>query len=62
MAHDASYKHFFNHAEMVADLLRGFVTETWVADLDFSTLQKVSGSYVSDDLRDRHSDVVWRVR
>ncbi len=25
------------------------------------TLEKVSGSYVSDDLRDREDDIVWRV-
>ncbi len=31
------------------DLLRGFVKEEWVTQLDFSTLEKVSGSYVSDD-------------
>ena len=25
-------------------------------------LERVSGSYVSDDLRDRHNDVVWRIK
>ena len=29
---------------------------------DFSTLERVSGSYVSDDLREREDDVIWRVR
>lgn len=47
---------------MVADLLRGFVKERWVQDLDLSTLERVNGGYVSDDLRDRESDVVWRVK
>jgi predicted transposase/invertase (TIGR01784 family) len=47
---------------MVADLLRGFVREEWVHDLDFSTLERVSGSYVTPELRSRESDVVWRVR
>jgi predicted transposase/invertase (TIGR01784 family) len=47
---------------MVADLLRGFVREDWVRDLDFSTLERVSGSYVTPQLRSRESDVVWRVR
>jgi len=60
--HDNGYKLLFSHASMVADLLRGFVKEPWVKDLDFSTLERVSGGYVSDDLRNRESDVVWRVK
>ena len=47
---------------MVADLLKGFVAEDWIRELDFTTLEKQSGSYVSDDLRSRADDVVWRVR
>ena len=60
--HDNSYKLLFSHPEMVRDLLVGFVREEWVAQLDFSTLEKRSGSYVSDDLRDREDDIIWRVR
>ena len=60
--HDGCYKNFFSHAIMVEDLLKGFVREDWVAELDFSSLEKVNGSYVSDDLRNRADDVVWRVR
>ena len=62
MDHDHSYKLLFSHPEMVADLLRGFVREEWINELDFSTLEKVNGSYVSDDLRERHDDVIWRIR
>jgi hypothetical protein len=48
---------------MVADLLRGFVREDWVRDLDFSTLERVPNTYVTRKLRSRReSDVVWRVR
>lgn len=47
---------------MVADLLRGFVREDWVQRLDFDSLEKVSGTYVADDLREREDDVIWRVR
>jgi predicted transposase YdaD len=61
-SHDESYKLLFSHPEMVEDLLRGFVAEDWVGQLDFSTLEKVGGQYVSDDLRERESDIIWRVR
>ncbi len=59
--HDSGYKLLF-HPAMVVDLLTGFVAEDWVQELDFTTLEKQSGSYVSDDLRPRADDVVWRVR
>ena len=60
--HDGSYKNLFSHPEMIEDLLKGFVEESWVEEADFTTLEKVSGSYVSDDLRDREDDIIWRVR
>lgn len=60
--HDGGYKLLFSHARMIADLIRGFVNEDWVAELDFSTLEKVGGSYTSDDRRHRENDSVWRLR
>ncbi len=61
-AHDHSYKLLFSEPEIIVDLLREFVCEAWVDELDFKTLEKVSGSYVSDDLRAREDDVIWRVK
>jgi len=40
----------------------GFLPAAWVKALDLTTLEKCSGSYVSDDLRDRADDLIWRVR
>jgi hypothetical protein len=60
--HDQGYKLLFSHPLMVEQLLRGFLREGWAAELDFSTLEKVSGSFVSDDLRERHDDVIWKLR
>jgi len=60
--HDNAYKLLFSHPEMVADLLRGFVRQDWIKQVDFATLEKVSGNFVNDDLQDRESDVIWRVR
>jgi hypothetical protein len=30
--------------------------------VDFTSLERISGSYVSEDLRDREDDMIWRVR
>jgi hypothetical protein len=60
--HDNGYKLLFSHASVVADVLRGFIKEDWVHEVDFESLERVSGSYVSDGLRSRESDMLWKVR
>lgn len=60
--HDAGYKLLFAAPEMVRDLLLGFVGLDWVQSADFASLCRVTGSYVSDDLRTRHDDMVWKIR
>jgi len=59
--YDAAYKSLFSNAEMVASLIKDFVPEGFITELDFSTLERCSGSYVTDDIRERHDDIVWRV-
>ena len=58
---DPNYKRLFSFPRMVEDLLRGFLPGSWLAELDFSTLQKLPTEYVSDELLKRHGDCVWRV-
>lgn len=60
--HDHGYKRLFSHPATVEELLRGFLRQDWVRRLDFSTLERVGNSFISDDLRERHSDVIWRLR
>jgi hypothetical protein len=60
--HDQSYKRLFSHPKMVEDLLRGFVHEAWVEQLDFATLEVFKDSFVSDDLIERSDDIIWRMR
>ena len=49
MPHDPAYKQFFSNPEMVESLLRDFVSADFIADLDFSTLERCLGSYVTAD-------------
>jgi predicted transposase/invertase (TIGR01784 family) len=61
--HDASYKHLFSSPKVVQHLIEGFLPAAKrLGRLDFSTLEKVSASYVSDDLRERADDVIWRIK
>ncbi|CAK0739168.1 DUF4351 domain-containing protein [Azospirillaceae bacterium] len=62
MDHDGGYHLLFSHPQMVADLLRGFVSEPWAARLDLSTLERVNAKFHADGLERRDGDVIWRVR
>jgi predicted transposase/invertase (TIGR01784 family) len=59
--HDHGYKLLFSNPRLVEELIRGFLPGPWLDRLDFSTLQKVSGSVITDDLRERHDDVIWKL-
>jgi hypothetical protein len=60
--HDTGYKLLFSDPTIVRDLVRGFIDDAWLAQLDFSTLERVNGQYVTQDMRQREDDVVWRVK
>ena len=60
--HDASYKAFFSHPAMVASLLRDFVREPFVPEMDLGTLKRLSGEYVGRGFTRSVSDTVWRAR
>ena len=49
--HDSSYKFLFSNPELVRDLIMGFIEDDWLHGLDYSTLEKVPGSYISDDFQ-----------
>jgi len=60
--HDSGYKFLFSTPEMVRDLIIGFVPDEWLHSLDYTTLEKIPGSYITEDFRNRADDVVWRVK
>ena len=61
-AHDTGYKLLFSNPELVRDLILGFVPDEWLHGLDYSTLERVPGSYVTEDFSNRADDIVWRVK
>jgi predicted transposase YdaD len=60
--HDLSYRSLFSHPRLVEELVRGFVQEPWVDNLDFKTLKRVNVSYVSSKLKKREGDLLWKLR
>ena len=59
--HDASYKKIFAHRRTAADLLRGFAGKL-ARHLDFSTLERLPASFVTEHLGQRHADMLWKIQ
>jgi len=62
LAYDLAYKRLFSEPEMIRDLLVGFVHEDWVKDVDFTTLERVASQFLTEQQRERASDLIWRVQ
>lgn len=64
--YDKTYRALFTHPQMVEELLKDFVKESWIDELDFSTLEKVgttyTSKYFSKYLQGRTTDVVYKIR
>jgi hypothetical protein len=65
-AHDRARRLIFHHPRAVRDLVRSFVEEPWVHDLDFKTLKRVPSDSLTamlpGEFEDRSNDVLWKVR
>ena len=56
--HDSGYKYLFSHAELVRELLETFAPPGVAAQLDYATLRREIGHYVTPALKQREHDVV----
>ncbi len=59
--HDSIYKKLFSNHKLVSELLLSFVNEDWVKELDFSTLERLDKSFVTDEFREKESDLIYRI-
>jgi len=59
---DRGYKQIFSSPQMMKDLLVGFIHEDWVREIDLDSFERQDGSFVSEDLRARENDILWRVK
>jgi len=58
--HDSGYKKFFSNPELVRQLLTFFVDEEWTDDIDYTTLQRIDKSFVTDEFANRESDLIFK--
>ena len=60
--HDAAHNLLYSHPHMVADLLRGFLSDGAWPGFDFATLEPLPASHVGRRLQRREGDKMWRLR
>jgi len=60
--HDLGYKHLLTHKKTFIQLLRSFVKEDWVNEIDESQVMLVDKSYILQDFREKESDIVYRLK
>ncbi len=46
--HDSDYRLLLSYPAMARDLLRDWGPADWIPEADFSTLERVNGSYVAE--------------
>ena len=59
--HDKAYKKLFSNKEIVQQLFEYFIDEDFVQFLDFSTLQKMDKSFVTDEYKEKESDLIYQI-
>ncbi len=59
---DKFFRRFFQEKQIIQELLVHLVKQSWVNDLDFSTLERVERSYITKNIQERASDVIWKVK
>ena len=58
---DKRYKKIFSNPLVVEELLLYFVHEDFVKDLDFSTLERLDKSFVTEKFQEKESDIIYKV-
>ncbi|MGV8118269.1 MAG: Rpn family recombination-promoting nuclease/putative transposase [Candidatus Xenobiia bacterium LiM19] len=59
--YDRGYKRLFSHPRMVEDLIKSFVREDFVRDINFGKLKRDFDSFITEEFRERESDIIWQV-
>lgn len=60
--HDRWYTRLFSDPQVVEDLLRSFVNEKFVQELDFKSLKKLNAKFVPVSEQSRRADVIYEIK
>ncbi|MCK4798339.1 MAG: Rpn family recombination-promoting nuclease/putative transposase, partial [Spirochaetes bacterium] len=60
--HDNAYKYIFSNKRIFYQLIKSFVKEDFVRDLDLKNIDLLDKSFISDEFLARESDVMYRIK
>lgn len=60
--HDIRYKRLFSNPILVKELLQSFTEEKFIEELDFSTLERLDKSFITDEFKEKESDLIYRIK
>ena len=59
--HDAVFKDLYSIPDVIRSLLTDHVRLDFIEELDFSSLEPLPTNYITPELRQRFTDIVWKV-
>lgn len=60
--HDSGYKKLFANHTIFRQLVKTFIKEAWVDELDFNQCETLDKSFISDHYKQTESDLIYKVR
>lgn len=60
--HDYGYRKLFSNATIFRQLLETFVNQDWIKDIDFSSAIPLNRSFISNEYKERETDLVYQVK
>lgn len=60
--HDRAYKQLLANKKMFLQLLKTFLSEEWVKDVDEQNLMTIDKSFIPKSFRDKQADILYRLR
>ena len=60
--HDIRYKKLFSNPILVKELLFNFTQEKLIQELDFSTLERLDKSFITDEFKEKESDLIYKIK
>src|SRR5690554_4250557 len=60
--HDKGYKYLLSSKKLFIELLRSFIHESWVDEIEETDLVLMDKSYVLQDFSGREADIVYRLK
>ena len=59
--HDSVYHKIFGHPGMVSQVLREFLAEPWLDDLDLDRMERLNAKFHAETGERREVDMIWRI-